>query len=179
MCSQSYESHLMEAPVQTVTSHGSASADSHISWKHQCRQPHLMEAPVQTATSHGSTSADSHISWKRQCRQSHLMEAPVQTATSHDAMWTITFNNGYSSASGRLWLNQYCHLITNHSIRWLYSCDKSSYISSIDSKCHVVVLKFTEQNVNNQTLTQVSQLYVHVFFCLKGNQVITKYAHWW
>ncbi len=31
----------------------------------------------------------------------------------------------------------------------------------------VVLLKGTEQNINNQTLTKVSQRYVHVFFCLK------------
>ncbi len=29
------------------------------------------------------------------------------------------------------------------------------------------LMKSTEQNVNNQTLTQVSQLYVHVFVCLE------------
>ncbi len=52
-------------------------------------------------------------------------------------------------------------------IRWFYSCDKSFYIRSVHSQCHVVLLKCTERNVNNQTLTQVSQLYVHVFFCVK------------
>ncbi len=35
------------------------------------------------------------------------------------------------------------------------------------SQCYVVLLKCAEQNVNNQTLTQVAQLYVHVCFCLK------------
>ncbi len=34
-------------------------------------------------------------------------------------------------------------------------------------QCHVVLLKCSEQNGNIQTLTQVSQLYVHVSFCLK------------
>ncbi len=34
----------------------------------------------------------------------------------------------------------------------------------------------TEPNVNDQTLTQVSQLYVHISFCLK---VMTKSVHWW
>ncbi len=52
-------------------------------------------------------------------------------------------------------------------IRWLYSYDTSSYIRSVYSQCHVDSLKCTEQNVNNQTLTQVSQLYVHISFCLK------------
>ncbi len=42
-----------------------------------------------------------------------------------------------------------------------------NYIMSVYSQCHVVLLKYTEQNVNNQTLTQVSQIYVHIFFCLK------------
>ncbi len=59
-------------------------------------------------------------------------------------------------------------LYTRDSIRWrLYSCDKSSYIRSVYNECHVVLLKCTEQNVNNKTLPKISQLYVHVFFCLK------------
>ncbi len=45
------------------------------------------------------------------------------------------------------------------------------------SQCHVDSLACAVQNVNNQTLTQVSQLYVHVPFCLKGNQTMTKSAH--
>ncbi len=49
----------------------------------------------------------------------------------------------------------------------LCSCDKSSYIRSVYSQYHVDLLKCIEQNVNNQSLTQVSQLYVHVSFCLK------------
>ncbi len=53
------------------------------------------------------------------------------------------------------------------SISWLHSCDKSSYIRSVCSQCHVDSLAGTEQKVNNQTLTQVSQLYVHVSFSLK------------
>ncbi len=44
-------------------------------------------------------------------------------------------------------------LFTMESIRWLYSRNKSSHISSIYSQCHVILLKFTEQNVNNQSLT--------------------------
>ncbi len=52
-------------------------------------------------------------------------------------------------------------------IRWLNSCNKSSSSRSVYSQCHVVLLKCTEQNVNNQTLTRISQLYVHIFFCLK------------
>ncbi len=36
----------------------------------------------------------------------------------------------------------------------------------------------TEQNVNNQTLTQVKQLYVHISFCLIGNPAMTKSAQW-
>ncbi len=47
------------------------------------------------------------------------------------------------------------------SIRWFYSCNKSSHIRSVYSQCHVDILKCTEQNV------KVSQLYVHVSFCLK------------
>ncbi len=58
-------------------------------------------------------------------------------------------------------------VISKIAISWLYSCDKSSYIRSVYSQCPVDSLKCTEQNVNNQTLIQVSQLYVHVFFCLK------------
>ncbi len=42
----------------------------------------------------------------------------------------------------------------------------SIHISYIYSQ-HVVVLTCTDQNVNNQTLTQVSQLYVHVSLCRK------------
>ncbi len=45
----------------------------------------------------------------------------------------------------------------------IFSHDLWSYYS----QCHVVLLKCTYQNVNNQTHTQVSQLHVHVFFCLK------------
>ncbi len=57
--------------------------------------------------------------------------------------------------------------IYKDSVSWLYSCDKSSYIGSAYSQCHVDLLKCTEQNVNNQSLTQVSRLYVHVSFCLE------------
>ncbi len=65
-----------------------------------------------------------------------------------------------------MWL--WCSSYSSNSISYLYSCDKSSYIKSVYSQCHVVnSLKYTDQNVNNQTLTQVSQLYVHVSFCLK------------
>ncbi len=53
------------------------------------------------------------------------------------------------------------------SIRWLYSCDKSSYIRSVDNKCHMDSLKCIEKIVNNQILTQVLQLYVRVSFCIK------------
>ncbi len=42
---------------------------------------------------------------------------------------------------------------------------------------HMVLLKSNEQKVNNQSPTQFSQFYVHVFVCL--NQVMFKYAHWW
>ncbi len=56
------------------------------------------------------------------------------------------------------------------SISWLYACNKSSYIRFVYSQYHVDWLKWTEQNVNNQILTQVSQLYVHVSFCLKVNR---------
>ncbi len=48
------------------------------------------------------------------------------------------------------------------SIRWLCSYNKSSYIRFVYSQCHVVLLNCTEQNVSNQTLTQVSQLYVYI-----------------
>ncbi len=51
-------------------------------------------------------------------------------------------------------------------ISWLDPCNKSSYIRFVYSQYHVDWLKCTEQNVNNQNLTQVSQLYVHVSFCL-------------
>ncbi len=53
------------------------------------------------------------------------------------------------------------------SISWFDSCDKYSYIRSVYSQCHVDSLKYTDQNVHNQTLTQVSQLYVYISFCLK------------
>ncbi len=46
-------------------------------------------------------------------------------------------------------------------------CDISSYIRFVYSQCHADVLNFTEQNVNNQSLTQASQLYVHIAFRLK------------
>ncbi len=45
--------------------------------------------------------------------------------------------------------------------------DKSSYIRYVYSQCHVDLLKCTEQNVNNQSLPQVSQFYVYVSFCLR------------
>ncbi len=49
-----------------------------------------------------------------------------------------------------------------------------------NSLYHMILLKFTEENVNNQTLTQVSQVYVHVFFCIKVIlSWLTIYAHWW
>ncbi len=48
----------------------------------------------------------------------------------------------------------------------LYSCDKSSYNRSVYSQFHVYSLKYTDQNINNQTLTQIWQLYVHISFCL-------------
>ncbi len=56
---------------------------------------------------------------------------------------------------------------TRVSISWLYPCNNSSYVRFVYSQYHVHCLKCTEQNVNNQNLTQVSQLYVHVSFCLK------------
>ncbi len=43
------------------------------------------------------------------------------------------------------------------SISWLYSCDKSTYIRSVYNQCHVDLLKCTDQNINNETLTQVSE----------------------
>ncbi len=57
--------------------------------------------------------------------------------------------------------------ITRDSISRFYSCDTSSYIMFVYCQCHVDSLKCTEQNVNNQTLTQVSHYYVHVSFCLE------------
>ncbi len=63
--------------------------------------------------------------------------------------------------------HNYVSLTTRDSVSWIYSCDKSFYITSVYSQCYVDSLKYTVQNVNNQTLTQVSQLYVHVSFCLK------------
>ncbi len=53
-------------------------------------------------------------------------------------------------------------------ISWLYSCNKSSNIRFVYSQYHVDLLKCTQQNVINQSLTPVSQFYVHVSFCLKG-----------
>ncbi len=57
--------------------------------------------------------------------------------------------------------------VARDSITWLCSCDKSSYIMSVYSPFHVVLLKSIEPNVHNQTLTQVSHCYVHVSACLK------------
>ncbi len=88
------------------------------------------------------------------------------------------------------------HQRQRYQFSWFYPCNKSSYIRCVYSQCHVDWLKCTEQNVNNQSLTQVSQLcvysqyhvdwlkcteqnvnnqnltqvsqlYVHVSFCLK------------
>ncbi len=59
---------------------------------------------------------------------------------------------------------------TRVSISWLYPCNKSSYIRFVYCQYHGDWFKCTEQNVNNQNLTQVSQLYVHVSFCLKVNR---------
>ncbi len=56
----------------------------------------------------------------------------------------------------------YLTVISQVSISWLDSCDKSSYIRSVYSQCHVDSLKYSGQNVNNQTLAQVSQLYGQV-----------------
>ncbi len=44
---------------------------------------------------------------------------------------------------------------------------KSSYIRAIYSYCYADLLKCPEQNVSDQSLTQVSQHYVHVSFCFK------------
>ncbi len=54
-----------------------------------------------------------------------------------------------------------------HLFLFMDSYDYSSYIRSVYKQCHMVLFKSTEQNISNQTLTQVSQLYAHVFFCLK------------
>ncbi len=59
------------------------------------------------------------------------------------------------------------YLKTRDSISWLYSKVKPSYIRSVYSQYYVDLFKCIEQNVNNQSLTQVSQLYVHISFCLK------------
>ncbi len=40
-------------------------------------------------------------------------------------------------------------------------------IRYVYTQCHVHSLGCSEQNVNNQTLTQVQQLDVHISFCLK------------
>ncbi len=56
---------------------------------------------------------------------------------------------------------------TRDSISWLNSCDKSSYIRCVYSQWHLDLLKCTEPNINNQSITQVSQLYVHISLCLK------------
>ncbi len=64
-------------------------------------------------------------------------------------------------------------------ISWLYSCNTSSYIRSVYIQWHVVLLRCTDQIVNNQTLTQVLQLYVHVFFCLEVIRSWSKYANLW
>ncbi len=55
-------------------------------------------------------------------------------------------------------------LLARESIRWFYSCDKSSYIRSVYSQCHVDSLKCIEQNVNDRSLRT---LYLCVFFGLK------------
>ncbi len=55
------------------------------------------------------------------------------------------------------------------------SCDRS-YIWSVYSQCHADLLKCTEQNVNNQNVRQVSQLYVP--FCFKESRSLIKSAHW-
>ncbi len=66
-----------------------------------------------------------------------------------------------------MWTAKCRTYISRLSINWLYLCNKSSYIRFVYSQYHVDWLKCTEQNVNNQNLKQVSQLYVHVSFCLK------------
>ncbi len=44
---------------------------------------------------------------------------------------------------------------------------KSSDIRSLYSQCNVDLLKCSEQNVNNESFAQVSQLYVHISCCLE------------
>ncbi len=41
--------------------------------------------------------------------------------------------------------------LSRYSISSFYSCDKSSYIRSVYSQCHVDLSKCTEQNINNQS----------------------------
>ncbi len=72
---------------------------------------------------------------------------------------------------------------SRHSIRWLWSCDKSSYIRSVYIEGHVDWLKCSQQNVNKQSLTQISQLYIHVYLCLKVIRswlnLPTGWCTWW
>ncbi len=67
------------------------------------------------------------------------------------------------------------YLFVSVSVRYLtglYSCDKSYYMRSVYSQCYVELLKCTEQN--NQNLTQVSQLYVHISYWL---EIIRSWLH--
>ncbi len=91
--------------------------------------------------------------------------------TNNESILKITFQISYYTLYSHDIL-QNTHLVyeirfSRDSIKWLYSCNQSSYIRPVYSQCHVLLLKCTEQNVNNQTLTQVSQLYVLVLICLK------------
>ncbi len=91
-----------------------------------------------------------------QCRAHQLVDFDHAWLMLHSQAWFIIGLHG-----------EYIYIsFTRDWISWLYSCCKSSYISSVCRQCHVDLLKCTEQNVNYQSLTQVSQLYVHFSFCL-------------
>ncbi len=88
----------------------------------------------------------------------------IHKSDNHHQLCICLCRTVYICISGAVTQQLFC---TRDSIRWLYSCDNSSHMRSVYSQCHVILLKCTEQNVNNQTLIQVSQLYFQVFFCLK------------
>ncbi len=137
--------------------------------KHGCRNrqkdvPGFIEVFWQVAcheSQDGTTNQEKDIisKWDKQTGHLHI------TLKFH-----IRFDIDWLELQGYCWPYQGCcncqtylKIETKVSISWLYSCNKSSYIRSVYSQCHMNSMNCTEQNVNNQTLTQVSQLFVSMF----------------
>ncbi len=101
------------------------------------------------------------------CPHLLLVQPAVFDSSGH---WYVAYSSAFLTSQATLPTYPKWHIYSRVSISWLYPCNKSSYIRFFYSQYHVDWFKCTEQNVNNHNLTQVSQLYVHVSFCLKVNR---------